>query len=154
MFPWFLFQRLRPAVILFSHVPFACTGGMIALWLRGMPMSISAAIGFIALSGIAVLNGVVLMATLRQLEVAGLSAAAAANKAAQTRLRPVLMTALVAALGFVPMMLAHGVGAEVQRPLATVVVGGLGTSTLLTLVILPSLYPFLAGLGCARPKTA
>ncbi len=151
---WFLFQRLRPAVILFSHVPFACTGGMIALWLRGMPMSISAAIGFIALSGIAVLNGVVLMATLRQLEVAGLSAAAAANKAAQTRLRPVLMTALVAALGFVPMMLAHGVGAEVQRPLATVVVGGLGTSTLLTLVILPSLYPFLAGLGCARPKTA
>ena len=148
----FLFRRLRPAVILFSHVPFACTGGMIALWLRGMPMSISAAIGFIALSGIAVLNGVVLMATLRQLEADGLSAPAAATQAAQTRLRPVLMTALVAALGFVPMMMAHGVGAEVQRPLATVVVGGLGTSTLLTLVILPSLYPFLASLGCARRK--
>ena len=147
---WFLFQRLRPAAILFLHVPFACTGGMIALWLRGMPMSISAAIGFIALSGIAVLNGVVLMATLLQLEAAGKSAAAAALSAAQTRLRPVLMTALVAALGFVPMMLASGVGAEVQRPLATVVVGGLVTSTLLTLLILPSLYPFLAGLGRGR----
>lgn len=139
---WGLFRKLRPAVILFAHVPFACTGGMIALWLRGLPMSISAAIGFIALSGIAVLNGVVLMAALRQLEATGHPPAAAARQAAETRLRPVLMTALVAALGFVPMMLAHGVGAEVQRPLATVVVGGLGTSTLLTLIILPSLYPF------------
>jgi len=107
-------------------------------------MSISAAIGFIALSGIAVLNGVVLMATLRQLEASGQSAAEAARQAARTRLRPVLMTALVAALGFVPMMLAQGIGAEVQRPLATVVVGGLGTSTLLTLLILPSLYPFFS----------
>ena len=141
---WGLFKKLRPAVILFAHVPFACTGGMIALWLRGLPMSISAAIGFIALSGIAVLNGVVLMAALRQLEAAGHPAAAAAQQAAETRLRPVLMTALVAALGFVPMMLAQGVGAEVQRPLATVVVGGLVTSTLLTLIILPSLYPFFS----------
>ncbi len=140
-----LFQRLRPAVMLFAHVPFACVGGMVALAMRGMPVSISAAIGFIALSGIAVLNGVVLMATLLDLERRGHSANHAALEAALGRLRPVLMTALVAALGFVPMMLAKGIGAEVQRPLATVVVGGLVTSTLLTLIILPTLYPYLSG---------
>lgn len=143
---WGLFKKLRPAVILFAHVPFACTGGMIALWLRGLPMSISAAIGFIALSGIAVLNGVVLMVRLLDLERQGLTPRQAAAEAAKTRMRPVMVTALVAALGFVPMAMAQGVGAEVQRPLATVVVGGLCTSTALTLLILPSLYPSLSAL--------
>lgn len=140
-----LFRRTRPALLLLAHVPFACVGGMVALAIRGMPVSISAAIGFIALSGIAVLNGVVLVATLLDLEKHGAEAHTAAREAALSRLRPVLMTALVAAFGFVPMMLAKGVGAEVQRPLATVVVGGLVTSTLLTLFILPTLYPFLSG---------
>ncbi|WP_375768432.1 CusA/CzcA family heavy metal efflux RND transporter [Archangium gephyra] len=142
---WLTFQRLRPALIIFTNVPFACVGGVVALMLRGMPVSISAAIGFIALSGIAVLNGVVLMSRLLHHEASGLPVKDAVLLAAQERSRPVLMTALVAALGFVPMMLATGVGAEVQRPLATVVVGGLVTSTLLTLVILPSLYPWFAG---------
>jgi cobalt-zinc-cadmium resistance protein CzcA len=117
-------------------------GGIVALYLRGLPLSVSAAVGFIALSGIAVLNGVVLMSQLLRNEELGQTPAEAAQGAARSRVRPVLMTALVAALGFVPMMLAHGVGSEVQRPLATVVVGGLATSTLLTLIILPSLYPW------------
>ena len=143
---WRLFGSLRKALILFTAVPFAGTGGMILLWARGMPVSISAAIGFIALSGIAVLNGVVLMVRLLDLERQGLSAHEAAAQAAKTRMRPVMVTALVAALGFVPMAMAHGVGAEVQRPLATVVVGGLCTSTALTLLILPSLYPSLSAL--------
>lgn len=138
------FGRLRPALVIFTHVPFACVGGVVALALRGMPVSISAAIGFIALSGIAVLNGVVLVARLLHHQGVGLEVGLAVRRAAQERSRPVLMTALVAALGFVPMALATGVGAEVQRPLATVVVGGLVTSTLLTLVILPSLYPWLS----------
>ncbi|OJH39193.1 efflux RND transporter permease subunit [Cystobacter ferrugineus] len=142
---WLTFQRLRPALIIFTNVPFACVGGVVALMLRGMPVSISAAIGFIALSGIAVLNGVVLMARLLHHEASGLPVREAVLQAARERSRPVLMTALVAALGFVPMMLATGVGAEVQRPLATVVVGGLVTSTLLTLIILPSLYPWFSG---------
>lgn len=137
------FRRLRPALVIFSNVPFACVGGVLALALRGMPVSISSAIGFIALSGIAVLNGVVLMSRLLHHEAEGLPVRKAVVLAARERSRPVLMTALVAALGFVPMMLATGVGAEVQRPLATVVVGGLVTSTLLTLVILPALYPWL-----------
>ncbi|MEZ4359435.1 MAG: CusA/CzcA family heavy metal efflux RND transporter [Kofleriaceae bacterium] len=140
----FTFRRLRPTLIILTHVPFACVGGVILLWLRGMPISISAAIGFIALSGIAVMNGVVLLSQVRAIEDSGLDAARAVASAARTRARPVLMTALVAALGFVPMMLGSGVGSEVQRPLATVVVGGLLTSTLLTLVVLPSLYPWLA----------
>ncbi|ATB32727.1 efflux RND transporter permease subunit [Melittangium boletus] len=141
---WLTFRRLRPALIIFTNVPFACVGGVVALLARGMPVSISAAIGFIALSGIAVLNGVVLMARLLHHEAEGVPVGEAVRLAAQERSRPVLMTALVAALGFVPMMLATGVGAEVQRPLATVVVGGLVTSTLLTLVILPSLYPWFS----------
>jgi cobalt-zinc-cadmium resistance protein CzcA len=141
------FRRLRPALVIFLNVPFASVGGMIALSLRGMPVSISAAVGFIALSGIAVLNGVVLMSRVLHHEDAGEAPGAAAAGAARERARPVLMTALVAALGFVPMMLATGVGAEVQRPLATVVVGGLVTSTVLTLLILPSLYPWIARLG-------
>jgi cobalt-zinc-cadmium resistance protein CzcA len=140
----FTFRRLRPTIIILTHVPFACVGGMILLWLRDMPISISAAIGFIALSGIAVMNGVVLLSQVRAIEDSGLGAAQAIASAARTRARPVLMTALVAALGFVPMMLGTGIGSEVQRPLATVVVGGLFTSTMLTLVVLPSLYPWLA----------
>jgi cobalt-zinc-cadmium resistance protein CzcA len=141
------FRRLRPPLIIFINVPFACVGGIFLLTVRGMPLSISAAIGFIALSGIAVMNGVVLVTRILQNEEGGAPAHAAAADAARDRARPVLMTALVAALGFVPMALARGIGAEVQRPLATVVVGGLGTSTLLTLLILPSLYPRLAAFG-------
>ena len=140
------FHRLGPALLIFLNVPFACVGGIVILAARGMPVSISAAIGFIALSGIAVLNGVVLMSGILSLERSGLTPAQAAQRAALERMRPVLMTALVAALGFVPMALATGVGAEVQRPLATVVVGGLVTSSILTLLILPSLYPFLSRL--------
>jgi cobalt-zinc-cadmium resistance protein CzcA len=143
----FAFRRLKPALLIFLNVPFASVGGMIVLAMRGMPVSISAAVGFIALSGIAVLNGVVLMSRLLALEEEGKGPAEAALDAARERARPVLMTALVAALGFVPMMLASGVGAEVQRPLATVVVGGLFTSTILTLLVLPSLYPWLSRIG-------
>ncbi len=130
------FGALSPAALVFSLVPFACVGGVVALWLRGLPISLPAAIGFIALSGIAVMNGVVWMT--RALELR--PAPDAAWRAARERARPVLMTALVAALGFVPMMLSEGVGAEVQRPLATVVVGGLFSSTMLTLFVLPTLY--------------
>ena len=149
----YAFRKLRPALLIFLNVPFASVGGMLVLALRGMPVSISAAVGFIALSGIAVLNGVVLMSRLLALEESGLLPGAAAVGAAKERARPVLMTALVAALGFVPMMLASGAGAEVQRPLATVVVGGLVTSTLLTLLILPSLYPWFARIGAkAEPE--
>ena len=150
----FAFRKLRPALLIFLNVPFASVGGMLVLALRGMPVSISAAVGFIALSGIAVLNGVVLMSRLLALEEKGLEPGAAAVAAAKERARPVLMTALVAALGFVPMMLATGVGAEVQRPLATVVVGGLVTSTLLTLLVLPSLYPWFARIGRGEPEPA
>ncbi len=139
------FGRLRPALIILVNVPFAVTGGIVALTLRDLPISMSAAIGFIALAGVAVLNGVVLMDDLQHRETSGVPRAEAALAAARRRLRPVLMTAGVAALGFVPMMIATGTGAEVQRPLATVVVGGLVTSTLLTLLVLPALYPWLAG---------
>ncbi len=135
-----LFRAFGPALLIFLNVPFAGVGGVLALASRGMPMSISAAVGFIALSGIAVLNGVVLLSGIRQLQREGMAAGAAAITAARQRVRPVVMTALVAALGFIPMAVATGVGAEVQRPLATVVVGGLVTSTLLTLVVLPALY--------------
>jgi len=141
------FGRLRPALLILTHVPFACVGGILALTIRGLPLSLSAAIGFVALSGIAVLNGVVLLSQIETLRAGGMPAHEAASAAAHSRMRPVLMTAMVAALGFVPMMLATGTGAEVQRPLATVVVGGLLTSTLLTLLILPALYPFFAGRG-------
>jgi cobalt-zinc-cadmium resistance protein CzcA len=140
-----VFRALRPALVIFANVPFAGVGGVLALLGRDMPVSISAAVGFIALSGIAVLNGVVLMSSLLDRQRAGVPAQEAARQAALERMRPVMMTALVAALGFVPMALATGVGAEVQRPLATVVVGGLVSSTLLTLLILPALYPWLAG---------
>lgn len=141
------FRSLRPAAIIFLNVPFATVGGMVALGLRGMPVSISSAVGFIALSGVAVLNGVVLMSRLLERERGGEGPAEAALGAARERARPVLMTALVAALGFLPMAVATGVGAEVQRPLATVVCGGLVTSTVLTLLILPALYPWVARIG-------
>ncbi len=149
-----IFHAVRPALLILLNVPFAGVGGMLALTARGLPVSISAAIGFIALSGIAVLNGVVLMSRILEQEAAGLPPPAAAVSAAQARMRPVLMTALVAALGFLPMMLSTGVGAEVQRPLATVVIGGLVTSTLLTLLILPATYGWLAGGRSPRARAA
>jgi cobalt-zinc-cadmium resistance protein CzcA len=135
-----MFGSMRPALLIFLNVPLALSGGIVALWLRGLPLSISAAIGFIALFGIAVLNGVVLVSHIRRLESEGYSVTDAVIQGTQDRLRPVLMTALVASLGFLPMALATSVGAEVQRPLATVVIGGLLTSTLLTLLVLPALY--------------
>jgi cobalt-zinc-cadmium resistance protein CzcA len=134
------FGAVRPALLIFLNVPLAATGGILALLLRGMPFSISAGVGFIALFGVAVLNGVVLLTYIAQLRDQGRSIRDAVHEGAITRLRPVLMTALVASLGFVPMALSTGAGAEVQRPLATVVIGGLITSTLLTLLVLPAVY--------------
>lgn len=130
----------REALVVFSGVPLAISGGILTLYLRGMPFSISAAVGFIALSGIAVLNGLVMVTFINQLRMKGLAGERAIFEGAMTRLRPVLMTALVASLGFVPMAIATGTGAEVQKPLATVVIGGLITATLLTLLVLPALY--------------
>jgi cobalt-zinc-cadmium resistance protein CzcA len=130
----------RDALLVFSAVPLALTGGVLALWLRGMPFSVSAAVGFIALSGIAVLNGLVMLTFIQQLMAQGRQKLDAIYEGALTRLRPVAMTALVASLGFVPMALATGTGAEVQRPIATVVIGGLISATLLTLFVLPALY--------------
>jgi cobalt-zinc-cadmium resistance protein CzcA len=135
----------RDAAVIFSGVPLALTGGIVALLLREIPFSISAAVGFIALSGIAVLNGLVMVAFIRDLRSHGHSLEDGIVEGALTRLRPVLMTALVAALGFVPMALNTGIGSEVQRPLATVVIGGIVSSTLLTLVVLPALYRLVHG---------
>jgi heavy metal efflux system protein len=135
----------KDALVVFSGVPLALTGGIAALLLRDMPLSISAAVGFIALSGIAVLNGVVMMAMIQQLRSQGMDLLQAIEQGAVQRLRPVLMTAMVASLGFVPMALNTGTGAEIQRPLATVVIGGILTSTLLTLVVLPALYRLVHG---------
>jgi cobalt-zinc-cadmium resistance protein CzcA len=134
------FNSLKQAVLVFTGVPLAVTGGVFSLWMRGMPFSISAGVGFIALFGVAVLNGVVMVSYINQLRQEGRSVRDAVMEGAVVRLRPVLMTALVASLGFVPMALATGTGAEVQKPLATVVIGGLITSTLLTLFVLPTLY--------------
>jgi len=139
------FNAARPAAIIFLNVPFAATGGVLALAARGMPFSISAAVGFIALFGVAVLNGLVLVSTARHREEAGDDPARAVREAALVRMRPVLTTALVASLGFVPMALSDGAGAEVQRPLATVVIGGIVSSTLLTLLVHPALYAWLGG---------
>ncbi|HSP96165.1 MAG TPA: CusA/CzcA family heavy metal efflux RND transporter, partial [Candidatus Dormibacteraeota bacterium] len=139
------FGSLADALIIFSGVPLALSGGAATLWLRGMPFSITAAVGFIALSGVAVLNGLVLLSFIRDLRRDGAGLEDAITRGAVTRLRPVLMTALVASLGFLPMALATGTGAEVQRPLATVVIGGLITSTALTLVVLPALYRIVWG---------
>lgn len=137
---WMAFRSLRDVLIIFTGVPLALTGGILALWLRGIPLSISAAVGFIALSGIAVLNGLVMISFISALRQRGMSLLAAIEEGALTRLRPVLMTALVAGLGFVPMALNTGIGSEVQRPLATVVIGGIISATLLTLLVLPGLY--------------
>ncbi|HHS7809053.1 CusA/CzcA family heavy metal efflux RND transporter [Pseudomonas putida] len=135
-----MFNNLKDGLLVFTGIPFALTGGVMALWLRDIPLSISAGVGFIALSGVAVLNGLVMIAFIRNLREEGRSLSDAIHEGALTRLRPVLMTALVASLGFIPMALATGTGAEVQRPLATVVIGGILSSTILTLLILPALY--------------
>ncbi len=134
------FGSAKQALMIYTGIPFAIVGGVVALALRGMPFSISAGVGFIALFGVAVLNGVVMISFINHLREEGKSVIDAVNEGSMTRLRPVLMTALVASLGFIPMALATSAGAEVQRPLATVVIGGLITSTLLTLLILPTLY--------------
>jgi len=136
------FNAVKPALLIYFNIPIAATGGIIALFLRGMPFSISAAVGFIALFGVAVLNGVVMVSYFTELRSRGMSVDEAVRTGAELRLRPVLMTALVASLGFVPMALATSAGAEVQRPLATVVIGGLITSTALTLLVLPTLYRY------------
>ena len=137
------FGSIRQAFLVYTGIPLAVTGGVLSLWLRGMPFSISAAIGFIALSGVAALNGLVLISYFNQLREQGRGVREAVIEGSLTRLRPVLMTALVASLGFVPMAIATGTGAEVQRPLATVVIGGILSSTLLTLIVLPVLYAWL-----------
>ncbi|MBA4178938.1 MAG: CusA/CzcA family heavy metal efflux RND transporter, partial [Leptothrix sp. (in: Bacteria)] len=148
-----MFGNIKDGLLVFTGVPFALTGGIVALWLRDIPLSISAGVGFIALSGVAVLNGLVMIAYIRSLRENGLALDAAIHEGALTRLRPVLMTALVASLGFVPMALATGTGAEVQRPLATVVIGGILSSTALTLLVLPLLYR-LAHARAARAESA
>ncbi len=140
-----MFNNVKDGLLVFTGIPFALTGGILALWLRDIPMSISAAVGFIALSGVAVLNGLVMLSFIRSLREEGMGLDEAINTGALTRLRPVLMTALVASLGFIPMAIATGTGAEVQRPLATVVIGGILSSTILTLLVLPLLYRLAHG---------
>jgi heavy metal efflux system protein len=146
----------KDALLVFTAVPLALVGGVLALWLRVMPMS--AAVGFIALSGVAVLNGLVMRTYIHQLMVSGAPEREAIFRGAMTRLRPVVMTALVASVGFVPMALATSTGAEVQRPIATVVIGGLISATLLTLIVLPALYAFFGedetALKAARAREA
>jgi cobalt-zinc-cadmium resistance protein CzcA len=149
---YLMFDSARLATLIFFNVPFAAVGGIFALALRGMPFSISAAVGFIALFGIAILNGVVMVSYMEERRKEGLTAAVAAWQAAMTRLRPVLMTATVASLGFLPMALSTNSGAEVQRPLATVVIGGLISATVLTLLVLPALYPWFCRMR--RPVSA
>lgn len=151
------FGSVRQALIVYTGIPLAVTGGIFALWLRDLPFSISAGVGFIALSGVAVLNGVMMISFINQLREEGKPVREAVIEGALTRLRPVLMTALVASLGFVPMALANGAGAEVQRPLATVVIGGIITATFLTLLLLPTLYAWVekdnAGSSPTKPIT-
>ncbi|STX44546.1 HelA protein [Legionella donaldsonii] len=134
------FHSAKDALLVFSGIPLALTGGVFFLWMRGIPLSISAGVGFIALSGVAVLNGLVMISFINKLREQHLPLREAIFQGSVARLRPVLMTALVASLGFVPMALATGTGSEVQRPLATVVIGGIISSTFLTLLVLPGLY--------------
>ena len=141
---YFAYSSIWDALLIFTGVPLATIGGIFALWLRGMPFSISAGVGFIALSGVSVLNALVLVSYVRHLRERGLDVDSAVEQAGIARLRPVLMTALVASLGFIPMATSTGMGAEVQRPLATVVIGGVITSTLLTLVVVPAIYRWFA----------
>lgn len=145
-------RSVRDALLVFTAVPLALTGGIVALWLRGMPFSVPAAVGFIALSGVAVLNGLVMVTYIKQLMREGAPQREAIIQGALTRLRPVIMTALVASLGFVPMAIATGTGAEVQKPLATVVIGGLISATLLTLVVLPALFIRFGTRHIVRPE--
>jgi cobalt-zinc-cadmium resistance protein CzcA len=135
-----MFNNLKDGLIVFTGIPFALTGGVLMLWLRDIPLSISAGVGLIALSGIAVLNGLVMISFIRQLLAEGKSLETAIEEGSLSRLRAILITAMVASLGFIPMAIATGVGAEIQRPLATVVIGGVWSSTLLTLLVLPVLY--------------
>jgi cobalt-zinc-cadmium resistance protein CzcA len=145
------FGHLRQATLVILNVPFALVGGVGALWLRGLNLNLSASVGFIALFGVAVLNGIVMIAAINRLREEGqLDLRSSILRGAATRLKPVLMTALVAALGFVPMALSHGAGAEVQRPLASVVIGGITTSTLLTLIVLPTLYEIIEARALRR----
>ena len=138
------FHSIRLAALIYLAVPMAATGGVFALAVRGLPFSISAGVGFIALFGVAVLNGLVWVSAVEHLRQEGVEPHEAAREAALVRLRPILMTALVAGLGFIPMAIATTPGAEIQRPLATVVIGGLITSTLLTTLVLPAIYPWFA----------
>ncbi len=147
-----VFGNLKDGLLVFTGIPFALTGGVLALWLRDIPLSISAAVGFIALSGVAVLNGLVLISFIRNLIEQGHGVDDAVREGTLTRLRPVLMTALVASLGFLPMAIATGTGAEVQRPLATVVIGGILSSTVLTLLVLPLLYDLVYRQRSPNPK--
>lgn len=144
MLLYFTYGRVVDALRVFTGVAFAAVGGIVALWIRDLPFSISAGVGFIALSGVAVLGDMVLVSTVRQYLAEGKPMLEAIEDAARDRLRPVLMTALVASLGFVPMALNTGIGSEVQRPLATVVIGGVLSSMLLTLFVLPVLYRVFA----------
>ena len=145
------FGRVRQALLVILNVPFALVGGIAALWIRGLNLNLSASVGFIALFGVAVLNGVVMIAAINRLREEGhLELRPSILRGAATRLKPVMMTALVAALGFVPMALSHGAGAEVQRPLASVVIGGITTSTLLTLIVLPTLYEIIEARALRR----
>jgi len=137
------FGTVRHALLVMLNVPFALVGGVAALWLRGLTLNLSASVGFIALFGVAVLNGVVLITYINQLRVAGRSLGDAVRQGAVVRFRPVLMTALVASVGFIPMAISTGAGAEIQRPLATVVIGGLVSSTILTLLVLPTVYAWI-----------
>ena len=139
---WLAFRSMKVALLIFLNVPFAIIGGVAALAIRGIPFSISAGVGFIALFGVAVLNGLVLVSFARHLEEAGEDHEPAIRHAAELRLRPVLMTGLVASFGFIPMAISTAPGSEVQRPLATVVIGGLVTATLLTMFLLPVIYAF------------
>lgn len=144
------FGSIKDALIIFSGVPLALTGGVFSLYFRDMPLSISAGVGFIALSGVAVLNGLVMLAFIRDLWHEKGDLYLAIVEGAIVRLRPILMTALVASLGFIPMALNTGIGAEVQRPLATVVIGGIISSTILTLFVLPVLYQWVHGSGSSK----
>jgi len=147
------FQSVGLGLLIFLSVPLGAIGGVMALWIRDLNFSISAGVGFIALSGVAVLDGLVLVSAIRQLIEAGEPTREAVRSASMSRLRPILMTGLVASLGFVPMAFSHGSGAEVQRPLATVVIGGILTSTLLKLIVIPAIYPWFDP-GPPKPDTS
>jgi cobalt-zinc-cadmium resistance protein CzcA len=146
------FRSVRQAGLVILNIPFALIGGVVGLFVSGLYLSVPASVGFITLFGVAVLNGVVMVSYFNQLREAGRSVLQAVQEGAERRLRPVLMTALIASLGLVPMLLATGPGSELQRPLAVVVIGGLITSTLLTLILLPTLYAWLEGRAERRIK--